>query len=140
MTTETGRQPATADTQPGVEARLARLEGAIEGLGGKVELIQRWGGIAATVVVGAAALVIGGNGWLLVRTETLADRIAALSERTAVVEQQVVALQSDVTDIKGEVRATRDELTRQGVVISAIATKLDAMPQHLPPPRKPEEP
>jgi len=68
VTTETGRQPATADAQPGVEARLARLEGAIEGLGGKVEL------------------------------------------------------------------------TRQGVVISAIATKLDAMPQHLPPPRKPEEP
>jgi chromosome segregation ATPase len=77
---------------------------------------------------------------LLARSFTLSDQIAALTERTAVTEQKVATLQIDFQDVRNEVRTANDRLTELRLIVGNIAVKLDAMPQHLPPPRKPGEP
>lgn len=132
MTTETGRRP-TRETSADIEARLARLEEAVTGLGYRLGLIQ-W------VSGGAAGVVVAIGTTLLARSFTLSDQIAALTERTAVTEQKVATLQIDFQDVRNEVRTANDRLTELRLIVGNIAVKLDAMPQHLPPPRKPGEP
>jgi len=132
MTTETGRRP-TRETSADIEARLARLEEAVTGLGHRLGLIQ-W------VSGGGAGVVVAIGTTLLARSFTLSDQIAALTERTAVTEQKVATLQIDFQDVRNEVRTANDRLTELRLIVGNIAVKLDAMPQHLPPPRKPGEP
>jgi hypothetical protein len=125
--------PQPPDTWTGwrisVDARLSRLEGALEGLRGSVDGV-RW------IVAVVAAIMIGGFGFLGIQLNHLEGRVDR-------VETAVAAIPVRLSD---EFRAMRSELAQQ---TSAIANSITAtrQAQPLPPqvivipaPQPPEKP
>jgi hypothetical protein len=114
----TGAPPDPPDTWTGwrasVDARLARLEGALEGLRGSVDGFRWVVGIVAVVMIGGFSFL----GFQLNRLEGRVDRI----------ETAVAAIPAHLSE---EFRAMRAEMAAQ---TSAIANSITAVRQAQPPP------